>query len=409
MKHKTTQTLFTFFLFVSFTSSLNAQGWWFRKADYYHSSRSAAVAFTISSGVFVGTGFDSTSFRRNFAAYNPSTNIWTDTESMGGATGSGLGRNAAIAFSIGTKGYVGLGQGSNPYLNDLWEYDAGSDTWSQKADFGGTARRGAVGFTANNKGYVVCGQDMTGFKNDMWMYDPTTNIWTVRAPFPGTGRRLPVAFVVGINAYVGTGDDGVFKNDFYMYNPGSNAWLLLPPFAGTPRYGATAFSIGTDGYVGTGYDNTLSQTADFWKFNTTTSSWSVVKPFSGTPRSNAVGFGIGSFGYVALGYDTLTAKDLWVYDPLSNGIEETDRFRSSVNVYPNPMVEDATIVFDPECLNSFGKITFEMYDLNGRKVRATRIESSGYKIFKDELSAGMYVYRFIGDNIPLYAGKLIVQ
>lgn len=409
MKHRSTPTLIIL-LFCIFSSSVYSQGWWFRKADYNQSSRTAAVAFAISTGVFVGTGFDSTSFRRNFSAYNPSANTWTESESMGGATGSGLSRNSAIAFSIGTKGYVGLGQGSNPFLNDLWEYDAGSDTWTQKANFGGTARRSAAGFTANNKGYVVCGQDIAGFKNDMWMYDPSANTWTVRAPFPGTARRLPVAFVVGINAYVGTGDDGVFKNDFYMYNAASNAWLSIPPFAGTPRYSATSFTIGTDGYVGTGYDNTLSNVADFWKYNTLTSTWSAVKPFSGTPRSNAVGFGIGPFGYVALGYDTLTARDLWVYDPSSNGIEETDRFQSSVKVYPNPMVDEATITFDPECLNAFAKISFEMYDLSGKRIYfIDRIENNESKLSRNDLPAGMYVYRFLGDRIPLYAGKMIVQ
>jgi hypothetical protein len=392
-----------------FCTQLNAQGWWFRKADYNQSARTAAVAFSISTGGFVGTGFDSASFRRNFSVYNQLNDTWTQITSLGGATGGGLSRNAAICFSIGNKAYIGLGQGSNPYLNDLWEYDAGSDSWTQKANFP-SARRSAVAFATSTKGYVTCGQELSGFKNDLWEYNPTTNVWTAKAAFPGTPRRLPVAFVVGSTAYVGTGDDGVFKNDFYKYNTAMNTWSAAPAFGGTPRYGAACFVIGTDGYVGTGYDNTLNNNKDFWKFNTLTNLWSQVKDFSGTARSNAVGFAIGNFGYVTTGYDSLTTKDLWVFDPASNGVDEMAAFSSSVKLYPNPMQDEAVISFNESSLNAFGKISFEIIDLNGRVVKSVdRIDASEYRISRDGLAAGLYVYRFRGDNKPLAAGKMIIQ
>lgn len=410
MKHLFTKLLFTFFIITILSQSSSAQGWWFKKADYNQSSRTAAVVFAIGTGGFVGTGYDSTSFRRNFSVYNQVNNIWTQVQSVGGATGSGLSRNAAVSFSINNKGYVALGQGSNPYLNDLWEYDAGVDVWTQKVNFAGTPRRSAAAFSANNKGYVVCGQDITGFKNDMWMYDPLTNLWTSKAAFPGTARRLPVAFVVGVNAYVGTGDDGTFKNDFFMYSTSSNAWSVMPAFAGTPRYGACAFVIGTDGYVGTGYDNTLSNTKTFYKYSTSTSAWTPVKDFSGTARSNAVGFAIGSFGYLATGYDSLTTKDLWMYDPLSNGMEEMDKFKTSVKLYPNPMTDYFNISFDATSLNAFGKISFSLYDIHGREVKNIKqFENSEYRIDRENLASGIYVYRFIGDRRVLADGKIIVQ
>jgi hypothetical protein len=392
------------------STEISAQGWWFKKADYNQSPRTASVAFVISTGAFVGTGYDSTSFRRNFSAYNQVSNTWTPITSLGGSTGSGLSRNAAIAFSIGTKGYVGLGQGSNPYLNDLWEYDAGSDAWTQKANFPPGGRRSAVAFSSGTKGYVTCGQEITGFKNDTWEYNPAGNTWTAKAAFPGTPRRLPVAFVVGSNAFVGTGDDGVFKSDFYKYSITTNAWVAITAFPGTPRYGATAFAISNDGYVGTGYDNTLENTKTFYKYNTVTGMWSAVKDFSGTGRANAAGFAIGSFGFVTTGYDSLPTNDLWLYDPVSNGVEEMEAFRSSVKVYPNPMQEQATISFDASSLNAFGKISFEMLDLNGRVVKKIdAISSSEYTFDRDGLASGLYVYRFSGDGRALAAGKMILQ
>lgn len=410
MKHHLQKRVFSFFIAALFSTTLSAQGWWFRKADYNQTARTAAVGFSVGTAGFIGTGYDSTSYKRNFSLYSQSADNWTGVTSLGGATGSGLSRDAASSFVIGSKAYVGLGQSSIPYNLDFWEYDAGADVWTQKANFGGTPRRSAVGFTLNSQGYFCCGQDNTGFKNDLWMYDPSSNTWASKAPYPGTARRLAVAFTIGTKAFVGTGDDGTFKNDFFKYDAASNAWYTVAPFAGTPRYGATCFVIGTDGYVGTGYDNTLSNRKDFWKYNSITNTWSAIKDFSGGVRSNAVGFTIGSYGYVGTGYDTVPTKDFWMYDPLSNGIEELDKFRSSVKIYPNPMIDNAIIAFDPASLNAFGRISFELYDINGRLVKTiSKIESSETQLERDNLGNGIYIYKFIGDNTLLASGKIILQ
>ncbi|HEY0030517.1 MAG TPA: kelch repeat-containing protein [Bacteroidia bacterium] len=406
---KTTSFFSVFFIAILFSSTVSAQGWWFRKADFNQSARTAAVGFSIGTGGFVGTGYDSATYKRNFSVYNQSTGVWTQISSMGGATGSGLSRDAASCFVIGTKAYVTCGQGSNPFNLDLWEYDAGTDIWTQKANFAGTARRSAAAFTLNGKGYVTCGQTATGFKNDLWMYDPATNSWAAKANYPGTARRLPVAFAIGTKAYVGTGDDGAFKDDFYKYDAVTNIWTASAGFGGNARYGAACFVIGTDAYVGTGYTNSLVNTKDFWKYNSLTNVWSAVKAFSGTARSNAVGFAIGSLGYIATGYDSLTTKDLWEFDPNSNGIEEMNKFKNSVKFYPNPMIDNATIAFDPASLNAFGNISFYLYDMSGREVKRLDQLSSETIINRGYLGNGMYVYKFIGDNNLLATGKIILQ
>ena len=46
----------------------------------------------------------------------------------------------AVAFSIGSKAYIGTGQDDSSYYKDFWEYDPATDTWTQKADFGGDRR-----------------------------------------------------------------------------------------------------------------------------------------------------------------------------------------------------------------------------------------------------------------------------
>ena len=72
---------------------------------------------------------------------------------------------------------------------DFWEYDPATNTWTQKADFGGTARYVAVGFSIGSKGYIGTGDDdLNQFLKDFWEYDPATNTWTQKADFGGTAR-----------------------------------------------------------------------------------------------------------------------------------------------------------------------------------------------------------------------------
>jgi N-acetylneuraminic acid mutarotase len=68
---------------------------------------------------------------------------------------------------------------------DFWEYDPATNTWKQKADFGGGVRSVAVGFSIADKGYIGTGWD-DSYKKDFWEYDPTTNTWTQKADFGGT-------------------------------------------------------------------------------------------------------------------------------------------------------------------------------------------------------------------------------
>jgi len=49
----------------------------------------------------------------------------------------GSARYVAVGFSIGAKGYVGMGTDHSSIRKDFWEYDPDADTWTQTADFAG--------------------------------------------------------------------------------------------------------------------------------------------------------------------------------------------------------------------------------------------------------------------------------
>jgi hypothetical protein len=118
--------------------------------------------------------------------------------------------HSQAAFAAAGKGYVGTG--TSPLRTDFWGYDPQMDAWSQTAYFAGAARGNAIAFTVGDKGYV--GMGWAGSDNpmarDFWEYDPATDRWTQVADFPGPLRwgSSTVAFSVGDRAYLGTGTRG---------------------------------------------------------------------------------------------------------------------------------------------------------------------------------------------------------
>ena len=134
----------------------------------------------------------------------------------------GTARHRTVAFSVGNKGYMGLGHynsgpNGNIYLDDIWEYDPSSNTWTQMANFAGGHRYHAVGIGYKNVAYLGTGRDQTlppsqafTLENDWWEFDPIANTWTSKAIFPGTPRRGAVIFLIDSLIFVGTGEIGGF-------------------------------------------------------------------------------------------------------------------------------------------------------------------------------------------------------
>lgn len=380
-----------------------AQSAWSWRAPHAGGPRTAACGFAINGYGYISCGFDSADFRRVLYQFNPTTNTWSQKTSLGGSTGSGLGRDMAVSFVYQTYAYVATGQGGSPYLKDMWQYNSQFDYWTQKANFPGTARRGAAAFIVNGKGYVCTGKDSIGYKNDMWEYNVSTNSWAQKANFIGSARSGAVGFTIGNKGYVGTGNDGTFKGDFFEYDPVSNVWVTKANFPGTPRYSACAMVIGTKGYVGTGYDNTLQNTGDFWEYDPSLNFWVQKPSFYGTKRSNAVAFAIGNYGYLGTGYDGVVRDDLWIFDPLGTGIDEQTR-TFHATVFPNPISDEAHFSFDASNGNEF---TFRLMTVAGQLVREEKFNGNDLLFIRGELETGVYFYSITSDHSSA-SGKIIL-
>lgn len=385
---------------------------------------------------------------------------WTQRENFGG-----IGRHRSIAFSIGSKGYMGTGhynaQGDVQF-KDIWEYDPASNSWTQKADFGGGKRYHAVAFSIGNKGYVATGRDTTfANKNDVWEYNPLTNIWMQKGNFLGTARRGAVAFVIGNFAYLGTGLEGggAYTNTFYRYNPINDTWSPVASMPTGGRISAVGFAIGDKGYVGTGYVNGVGSTndfweynpalntwtqkanvggfanrmeasgfaingkgylgtgdnyssgtnyGDFWEYNPNTNIWTQVADFGGLPRRYLTCLTIGNKGYAGTGTNGTNFADFWEYSELLSS-EEIINSMNEVKVYPLPAFTETT--FDMGNISDLYKYNFSLsiYSLNGSLVqKIDNISDRKVAINRNNAVSGIYFYVLRSDRYNVSkSGKLI--
>lgn len=247
------------------------------------------------------------------------------------ATFGGIARDGAVAFSIGTKGYVGTGSdAANSYKKDFWEYDPVTNTWTQKADFGGTARTNAIAFAANGSGYIGTGFD-GNMKYDFWVYDPALNSWLNNTFYPGfVGRMNAVAFTIAGYVYIGLGYDpttNTYFQDMHRYDPIGNTWINQTnyPHLGHSMVAFAPYPSGNYGYVGIGkirnppFGDYLDNS--FYQFTPGgPGTWTALTAFPGALRKEAVGFCIGANGYVATGKSESATyyKDVWQYNIASN-------------------------------------------------------------------------------------------
>ena len=249
--------------------------------------------------------------------------VWSEKSNFPGTA-----RHRTTSFSIGNKGYSGLGHhnsgpAGNTIYEDFWEYDPASDSWTQVADFGGGQRYHAADFVGNNKGYVIGGRSFadTLYMNDTWAYDPVFNTWEEMAEYPSLGRVGAMTFTKGeygvfmMGLIAGSG----IPNDVYAYHFDSDVWYSAPSFPGAERISAITFVVNEIPYLATGWGATGSMT-DCWKMDTAAWTWSELDSIPCAPRGQAHGFSLGDYGYMLTGNDWSLAidyPDMWRFDPIT--------------------------------------------------------------------------------------------
>jgi N-acetylneuraminic acid mutarotase len=392
------------------------QGSWTERAPFAGLERDRTVGFTIGNKAYIGTGSDDSTgvwtaeLYNDFWEWDEPSNTWAQKASFGGTARAG-----AIGFAIGTKGYIGTGW-DGFVTGDFWEWDQAGNAWTQKADLPGPWRYAAVGFSLNGKGYLCGGFDIqsTESYNDLWEFDPIANSWTQKASLPADGRYWSGCFTINDKGYVAGGFNwGLDQNidEFWEYDPDLDHWTQRATCPATARIGTIGFSIGGKGYLGGGLTNVVHTFAsDFWEYDPLGDQWNPVADLPSVERGFAPGFSIGGSGYTGtglIGNKTYTVE-FWEFEPTTTGTSRliVDR---SIGLYPQPCSSHASLIINDRTLNDRYSAV-EVLDLLGQVVLTTPISGPRQELSTSALAAGTYQVRLNGRNGPTpWAEKLIVM
>ena len=378
---------------------------WNQKANFGGPARHRCTAFAIGNKGYIGLGHINSTIDVEYAdfwEYDPSTNSWSQKADFGGGQ-----RYHAFGFTIGSKAYVGTGRKpSGGYEDDLWEFDPIANTWTQKTDIPGANRRGAIAFVLDGIGYVGTGEVTgTGFSNDFFAYNSILDSWYQIATFPGAERTAAVCFTIGDRAFVGTGGLGVGMNDFWEYIPSLDQWIQRADVGPTPRQEAVGFSVNGKGYIGTGDDfSSGTNFGDMWEYDANTDTWTQTADFGGIPRRYLVSFVIGSKVYAGTGTNGTNFKDFWEYDKLLSLEKSSEKI--VVSVYPNPTSEFITIdlgAFDTK------ETSIQFYQLDGKLIYTAKITNQKTTIDIKSLGSGTYFYSILSNQDIVKSGKIILN
>jgi N-acetylneuraminic acid mutarotase len=377
---------------------------WTQKASVPASGRHRGVAINIGNRGYAGLGHINAItdiLYDDWWEYDPGTNSWTQKASFPPGP-----RMHATGFTIGNYGYVGTGR-DNAYIEqpDLYRYDPSTNTWTAMAPMPGGGRRGAVAFSINGKGYIGTGTYGTSF----YEYNPTTNSWTMKANVPGAGRISAAAFSIGNKGYIGTGDTGGPNVDFYEYDPSTNVWTTKASLSiGPARMEAAGFSMGGYGYIGTGADaQSGNNFDDFYRYDPGSNSWIQIANFSGAARRYMSTFVLDARAYGVFGTSGTNYNDLWEYGNL-NDVNSTEITNIQVKTFPNPFTEMISFSIPKNIELKSCKLT--LMNISGQIVKELEnISEYEFNINRGSLAKGMYFYELIINDNTRSTGKFIAE
>lgn len=267
-----------------------------------------------------------TSFFSFFTSYLFSQYTWTKKEDFPGSS-----RNFAVSFSIGNKGYYGLGQKrlevfTYKVYNDFWEYDSEKNIWTQKAEFP-KARLGVKGFSLNGKGYAGFGYFIAAYgpnaggndyQPDFYEFIPDSNKWFKKSDSYLADRDI--CFVLNDTACSVNPEYRILKK----YNPATDAWTeyewgkkVLAPSYSDIRGSNIAFSVGGKEYI---IATTLRKkvcTNQLWEFNARSLAWIKRNDLPINGSDTLCAFSVRDKVFVLCGKTTLLQ-----YDPYSDSWEK---------------------------------------------------------------------------------------
>ena len=351
-----------------------------------------------------------------------------------------IARHRGTGMSIGNKGYMGLGHyngaGPNIVKKDWWEYDPGTNAWTQKADYIGNNGNGnyaplhwtigSFGYLAggtlgdamlykfdpainqwlpvnscpttpgNNDGFVIGNKGYYLSSSSLFEFDAVTETWATKSAAPFNANTWNSAFTLNNKGYV---KNGVA---LWEYKPTIDAWTQQAEFPGLARAASVSFTQNNKGYIVTGYGvGFLSDiSSEAWEYDPSQNQWTQMPDFKGSSRRFGSGFTIGNRAFIGIGTNGTNYADLWEFDKFGSLNDGFDV--NSFTTYPNPSSNN--INFKSDNLNEF---IIDVYDLVGRKIYTEQTSNGAVQLLKGLNKSGTYIYHVSVDGAVVHSNKFI--
>lgn len=223
-----------------------------------------ATAIAVGDSVFMGLGYNpltnyynEASQLRDWWSYHPAHDRWCRLDSF-----PSLATNACVSVVAGDYLYLGFGFNSTTFTNEWWSYHLRLNEWKRLENPPAPRRAGAVACSDGERIFVG-----TGFRsfdhNDWWEYLPASNTWERRASMPDKGRNNGIAFSLDGRFFVATGryfrglvDGGHVKDDILEYDAVKDKWIRRGTLPGGGRQNALVFVVNNKAYIGYGENDT---------------------------------------------------------------------------------------------------------------------------------------------------------
>jgi len=298
--------------FISLLTNARCQAWE-RLDDFPAAQRDDGLAFVIGNNAYCGTGLQAGwTETRDFHAFNMSTKQWTRISSLP----SGEERQYASGFASSERGFVFGGVNAGTFLNDLWEYYPGSNTWLEKSSLPFLGRSGAASFVIDNIAYIVGGKTLLSpASNEVWAYDISNDSWQQKNNLPFSGRFRASAAAENNKGYFlfGKDENNQFYNELYQYDPLLDSWIRVGQFPDAGRSHSSLIALSRHLIVFSGIDSASHYYHDTWTFNLKESVWTQIDSLPSLGRKGGICFSNGTdfFYSTGINQENLRLKETW--------------------------------------------------------------------------------------------------
>jgi N-acetylneuraminic acid mutarotase len=204
---------------------------WVQKSPFPASARYDDAWFVLNNKAYVACGFKP--YSNDLWEYDPSTDTWTQKASFPGDA-----RETPVHFVLNGYAYVGMGAAYNPYTSgwvfesDMYKYDPSADSWTQLNYFPYQALAGTYSVVINNQVYLINGAYESSFStfqsqiaSDIWQYNAGSDSWSLWGVFPDSATGDGRFGVTSTGAYFGLGTFDAttypLTGDFWRFGPGT--------------------------------------------------------------------------------------------------------------------------------------------------------------------------------------------